>query len=383
MFLEYFQISQGTLGKYFLSLFLISFSLCALITIFNSVKYIQKRLNADLKAVQSAHSQPTPRVGGLAILISMGCVFPLSEYFNYDISVLFPFLISLIPIILVGTSEDLGFSMAPRRRLFAIGASSILVMAFYSSWASRAGIPYIDDLFEIAPAGIALTLLVTVGVTNAFNLIDGLNGLAAFTAMTIAISLSISACIVGQIDICILSLTIIPIILGFFILNFPFGKIFLGDCGAYLLGFTLIWISIILINSENSVSPFAIILIFFYPVADTLLAIWRRKTLGKPGYLPDRLHYHQLMMRFLEIRFFGRTQRRITNPLATLALVPLITAPQVLGLLTIQDPLIAAISLFISASIFVSSYKLGISLSKRHRLHSKPNGKPNNDSALV
>ncbi len=381
MFLEYFHISEDILGKFFLSLFLISFSLCALITIFNPAKYIQNRLNDDLKAVQSAHSQPTPRLGGLALLITMCCIFPLAEYFKYDISVLFPFLISLIPMILVGTSEDLGFAMAPRRRLLAISVSSMFVMAFYSSWASRAGIPYVDDLLAVAPAGIALTLFITVGVTNAFNLIDGLNGLTAFTAMTIAISLSISAYIVGQIDICILSLTIIPIILGFFILNFPFGKIFLGDCGAYLLGFTLIWTAIILITSENSVSPFAIILIFFWPVADTLLAIWRRKTLGKPGYLPDRLHYHQLMMRFLEIRFFGRTQRRITNPLATLALIPLITAPQVLGLLTIQDSIMAAISLFISALIFVSSYMLGISLSKRNRLHPKPNRAPNNDSA--
>ena len=383
MFLEYFQISDDTLGKYFLSLFLISFSLCALITIFNPTKYIQDRLNDDLNAVQSAHSQPTPRVGGLALLVSMCCIFPLAGYFHDDISVLFPFLISLIPIFLFGISEDLGFYMSPRRRLLAICVSSILVMAFYSSWASRAGIPYIDDLLAIAPVGIAVTLLVTAGVTNAFNLIDGLNGLAAFTAMAIATSLSIAAFIVGRIDICLLSLTIIPIVSGFFILNFPFGKIFLGDCGAYLLGFTLIWISIILINFENSVSPFAIILIFFYPVADTLLAIWRRKTLGKPGYLPDRLHYHQLMMRFLEIRFFGRTQRRISNPLATLALMPLITAPQVLGVLTIQDSIMAAISLLISALIFVSSYMLGISLSKRNRLHPKPNRVPNNDSARV
>lgn len=230
MILEYSQISENILGKTFLSLFLISFSLCALITIFNPVKFIQKRLNDDLKAVQSAHLQPTPRFGGLALLVSMCCIFPLAENFKYDISVLFPFFISLFPMILVGTSEDLGFAIPPRRRLLAISVSSMIVMAFYSSWASRARIPYVDDLLAVAPAGIALTLFITVGVTNAFNLIDGLNGLAAFTAITIATSLSIAACIIGQIDICALSLTIISIILVFFILNFPFGKIFLGDC---------------------------------------------------------------------------------------------------------------------------------------------------------
>ena len=76
---------------------------------------------------------------------------------------------------------------------------------------------------------------------------------------------------------------------------------------------------------------------FFWPVANTGLAIWRRWKLGNPTDRPDRLHFHQLAMRFLEIRFFGREQRVFANPVATLTLMPLISVPQILGVLCWDD----------------------------------------------
>ena len=64
------------------------------------------------------------------------------------------------------------------------------------------------------------------------------------------------------------------------VLNYPLGKIFLGDGGAYALGHLLVWSAILLVNRASEISPFAILLIFFWPVADTGLAIWRRWKLG-------------------------------------------------------------------------------------------------------
>ena len=75
------------------------------------------------------------------------------------------------------------------------------------------------------------------------------------------------------------------------------------------------------------------LLIFFWPVADTLLAIWRRWKQKKRAAQPSRLHFHQLVMRFFEIRFFGRNLRHIVDPLSKLILVPLISVPQVFGIL--------------------------------------------------
>ena len=150
-------------------------------------------------------------------------------------------------------------------------------------------------------------------------------------------------------------------------LNFPFGKIFLGDGGAYALGHLLVWSAIILINQSPEISPFSILLIFFWPVADTGLAIWRRWKLGHPTDQPDRLHFHQLAMRFLEIRFFGKDKRRIVNPVSTLLLIPMISAPQFLGVLFWDNFLATVWSALAAILLFVATYFFGISVAKRPR----------------
>jgi UDP-GlcNAc:undecaprenyl-phosphate GlcNAc-1-phosphate transferase len=239
------------------------------------------------------------------------------------------------------------------------------MILLYGFWITSVGIPYIDTLISFAPIGIFFTIFACAGVSNAFNLIDGLNGLAAFTGITISFSLSMLASSSGLYNLSILCLTIIPIIAGFLVLNFPFGKIFLGDGGAYFLGHGLVWIAICLMELDYSISPFAILLVFFWPVSDTLLAIWRRKTLRKPHHLPDRLHFHQLIMRFLEIRFFGRSKREITNPLATMILLPMVVFPQILGVIFARDSLMAIFSFAFMTFIFIATYLSGIAYAKK------------------
>ena len=150
---------------------------------------------------------------------------------------------------------------------------------------------------------------------NAFNLIDGLNGLSSYVAISTAISLSWLAFAVDHLQILFFVIIISFAVLGFMFLNFPMGKIFLGDAGAYDLVHLLVWTAIMLVNFNSMISPFAILLIFFWPVADTALAIWRRWVKGSPADRADRLHFHQLAMRYLEIRFLGRKKRNISNPL--------------------------------------------------------------------
>ena len=186
--------------------------------------------------------------------------------------------------------------------------------------------------------------------------------------MSIAASLSIIAFQVGNLQFAIFLVLISASVLGFFALNFPFGKIFLGDGGAYTLGHLLVWSAILLINQETEINAFAILLIFFWPVADTGLAIWRRWKLGNPAGHPDRLHFHQLAMRFLEIRFFGRDRRHLVNPLSTVVLVPLISAPQVLGVLFLDNFRAAVWSAIAMSILFLSTYLMGITIAKNGRL---------------
>ena len=276
-------------------------------------------------------------------------------------------ILTAIPVFFVGLAEDLGFPMRPKRRLIAAAFSGILAIITLQVWIIKLGIPLVDDLLLFAPLGILFTIFATVGVVNAFNLIDGLNGLSSYVAISSAVALSVIAFQVGNSQMTIFLNLFTATVLGFMILNFPFGKIFLGDAGAYVLGHLLVWASILLINFDSSISPFAILLIFFWPVADTGLAIWRRLKLGNPAGRPDRLHFHQLTMRYLEIRYFGRDRRDIANPLATITLIPLISAPQVLGVLYWKD-LVATIWItFLFGFIFTGAYLFGLTVAKKSR----------------
>ena len=329
-------------------------------------------------AVQRAHSGFFPRAGGLAIYISILVLIPLLSFGFIPLSVVFDLdaeqltllILSAAPVFSVGLAEDLGYNKTPTARLIASAASSFFAILLFKVWLESLGIPGVDTLLMFAPFGILFTIFATVGVVNAFNLIDGLNGLSSYVTVSVAVSLSIIAFQSGNTQISIFLVLLVAAVLGFMVLNFPLGKIFLGDGGAYAMGHLLVWSAIFLINDATEVSAFAILLVFFWPGADTGLAIWRRWKLGNPTDRPDRLHFHQLAMRFLEIRFFGRDKREIANPVATLILIPLISAPQVAGIF-FWDYFEATIwSTLGVTTVFVATYLVGIRIAKTGRVKS-------------
>ena len=286
---------------------------------------------SDLNSVQSMHTRETPRVGGIAVFgaIGLGAIFSsVSISSAYTDFVLFSSLLFF-----VGLAEDLGFKISPRNRLLAAASSSLLIIWVLGFWLPRTGFPILDTVIDHWAVGIPLTVLVTVGISNGFNLIDGVNGLASFTGIVAAFALSQIAEVSGYPTMAHLSILIGAGILGFFIVNYPFGLIFLGDAGAYTIGFVLSWIGIVILINIPDVSPWAILLTLFWPVADTLLAIYRRSRRGLNVCAPDRLHVHQIIMRGLEICFFGKNCRHITNPLTTLVMSPLIISPPIVGIL--------------------------------------------------
>ncbi len=371
------QITEPLLMQSYATLFFVSFILCIIIIVSSGYGF-SRRGEVDEAAIQSAHSGFVPRVGGLAIylailvlipLLSFGFI-PLSVVFDLDAEQITLLILSAAPVFSVGLAEDLGYDMSPKARLFASAASSFFAILLFKVWLESLGIPGFDTLLMFAPFGIIFTIFATVGVVNAFNLIDGLNGLSSYITVSVAVSLSIIAFQSGNTQISIFLVLVVAAVLGFMALNFPMGKIFLGDGGAYALGHLLVWSAIILINGTNEISAFAILLVFFWPVADTGLAVWRRWKLGNPTDRPDRLHFHQLVMRFLEIRFFGRDRREIANPLATLILIPLISAPQVLGVLFWDDFTASVVSTACMGLLFIVTYLFGIAIARKRRVSS-------------
>jgi UDP-GlcNAc:undecaprenyl-phosphate/decaprenyl-phosphate GlcNAc-1-phosphate transferase len=164
----------------------------------------------------------------------------------------------------------------------------------------RVGIPGIDALLHWPVVAIAFTAIAGCGVANGFNLIDGYNGLASGYAILVLTVLAIVSAQVGDQLIFVAGAAMLGSVVGFIFWNYPAGRIFLGDGGAYLVGFWLAELCILLVVRNPSVSPWFAVLVLAYPVVETLFTIYRRKMLRgySPGH-PDALHFHQLIFRRL------------------------------------------------------------------------------------
>lgn len=345
--------------------FSVSVVICAILV--RAARRWPERLvpRADLRAVQAAHRDPTARLGGVAILLGlMGGMLLLGAL--EDSAVLKLLLVSLIPVVLAGLAEDLGFMVSPGRRMVAAILSSFLAVLLFQLWVVRVDLAGLDAIFAIAALAIPLTLLWGGGICHAFNLIDGVNGLSSGVALLAALGLGAIAALAAEPGLAVLAWLLAAVTLGFMLFNWPTGRLFLGDTGAYMLGHLLTWLGIILLVRVPEMSFAALIGLFFWPLADTALAIYRRSLSGRRLDQPDRLHFHQLVMRGLEIGVIGRGRRHISNPATTALILPLV-ALGVVGHVALWNlPWAGYLLLAVQAATFLSVYLLGM------RFFSKP-----------
>jgi UDP-GlcNAc:undecaprenyl-phosphate/decaprenyl-phosphate GlcNAc-1-phosphate transferase len=354
--------------------FLISGSACLIIMLGFSNTTVKSITRNDISSVQAAHTRPTPRIGGLAIVLGL-VVVSFIVLISDTVSTHVALMSSALPVFVVGLAEDLGKLASPRNRLLAAAVSGALFILLMGQWLPRTDIPVLDLAMLWVPFAVSLSLFLSVGISHAFNLIDGLNGLAATTAMVASLALALIAHQAGLLEHRNFLFILSAAIAGFLVFNFPFGKIFLGDAGAYVLGHLLVWTSISILWNVPSVTPLAALLIFFWPIADTILAILRRYSSGKPITQPDRLHFHQLVMRAVEIVLLGRNNRKLANPLATILTLPFVILPMIAGVLFAYDPGKAAIACAFFGVTFFVTYKVGMwsapKLRRSYRLVSK------------
>ncbi|MDC0495989.1 undecaprenyl/decaprenyl-phosphate alpha-N-acetylglucosaminyl 1-phosphate transferase [Planktomarina temperata] len=364
--MTYFQfISQGAMPYIYVMVFLISVSANILSEkVFRKV-FLHRRGVKDLTQVQAMHSSPTPRAGGMGLVLAACICLPFASVAELSVGNLITYMACLIPLFAAGFSEDIGYSVRPIIRFTAATVSGILVIYVSGLTLDNIRIPILDAFLSFTPVAVAFTLIAVTGVTNAFNFIDGLNGLAACTAGSIVLCLSIAFYTLGDPQMANTVIILMPLLLGFLTLNYPFGKIFLGDTGAYLLGFILAWLSIYICKNNLTVSPFALLMIFFWPVADTLLAIWRRFQLGNRPSRPDRLHYHQLVIRWLNLS--TEVPNKYSNPIATAIILPMVIVAQIIGLIFLEHLWWSLFALIGYSLFFFISYVVGIWYASRRK----------------
>jgi UDP-N-acetylmuramyl pentapeptide phosphotransferase/UDP-N-acetylglucosamine-1-phosphate transferase len=245
--------------------------------------------------IQKFHSVPTPRIGGIPIVLALVIAWGKS---SAEIQTLLaPILFAGMPAFLFGIAEDLTKQIGVVQRLLATMASGLLAWWITDYSLSRLDIWGIDLLMQFTFFSAIFTAFAVGGVANSINIIDGFNGYASLTCTIAFIGFALIAFQVGDQNLALVSLIFGASVWGFFWVNWPFGKLFLGDGGAYFLGFALAWIAVLLIERNQSVSAFSALVICILPITEVLFSIFRRKIRNDNPGKPDNLHFHSLLQR--------------------------------------------------------------------------------------
>ncbi|WP_226670833.1 glycosyltransferase family 4 protein [Metabacillus litoralis] len=278
--------------------FILSFAVTVLIT--PLVKKIAIKIGAtDQPNTRKIHKEIMPRMGGLAIFIGVIAGFlylkPQSPYMTEVI-------IGAFIIILIGILDD-RFTL-PARYKFLGQLIAAIVVASSGLLVDKFNVPF----FETVHLGVwsyPVTVLWIVAITNAINLIDGLDGLAAGVSSIAMTSILIMAFADSQIVVIALCTILIGSSLGFLVHNFYPAKIFMGDTGALFLGYSISIISMLGLFKNLTLFSFVIpIIVLAVPIFDTVFAIIRRFLNKRSIAAPDKLHLHYCLV---DLGFSHRT----------------------------------------------------------------------------
>ncbi len=255
----------------------------------------------DLSGPQKFHSHPVPRIGGFALMVAMVAAVGLVHLGgDTDPTALWLLLLCALPAFSGGLAEDLTKRVSPTRRLIFTAISAALGIWLLDGVIRKVDLPGLDHLLAFWPIALLATVFTVVGIANAVNIIDGFNGLASMCVMMMMAAMTYVAFQVGDTFVATAALLTIGAVLGFFVWNFPAGLIFLGDGGAYLLGFVFAELSVLLIARNPDVSGLFPVLLCAYPIFETIFSIYRKKFLRgvSPG-IPDGVHLHMLVYKRL------------------------------------------------------------------------------------
>ena len=287
----------------------------------------------DLEGVQKVHTTAVPRIGGLGVIagILLGCVMFGSVSHDGQGAALraemFLLLVASLPAFLAGLIEDFTKRVSVRMRLMATALSALAASALLGATVTELDIWGVDTLLAFTPFALFVTAVVVAGGSNAINIIDGFNGLSSSTIVVMAAGLAAVALRCGDPLVANLGVLCIGAALGFMALNYPRGKLFLGDGGAYFLGFWVSEMAVLLLVRNSNVNAWQVLSICAYPVIEVLFSIYRRRFIQNvsPG-APDALHLHTLVYRRFVFKYVDKNS---SNPWKRNAAVACVIPPVV------------------------------------------------------
>ena len=258
------------------------------------------------------HRNPVPRLGGIAIFAAVLLALATLPFINNLVTQtlrtngaqLWRVLVPATFIFLVGIYDDFRGTNAPVK--FTAQGLAGLLFCVMGGRIEALSVPLVGSI-ELHPVlGYALTLLWTVGICNAFNLIDGMDGLGAGASLFASLVMLVVSLMLGHPLVTIVAVVLCGSLVGFLPYNFNPASIFLGDSGSLFIGFTLAALSVQGTQKASTAVAIAIpIIAFGVPVADTGFSIIRRLIGGKPLFQGDREHIHHMLLAR------GWSQRRV------------------------------------------------------------------------
>jgi len=257
------------------------------------VKRLAIKFNVvDFPNYRKIHTKVTPRLGGLAIFLgaALGLLYLQPEHIH-----LLEISLGAIVIVLTGMLDD-RYSIRPVIKLSGqlIAASFLLSSGLIIE---RITLPFIG-VVELGVFSVLITVLWVVGITNAINLIDGLDGLATGVSTIALSSMFVMALIDLQIFAAYLAIVMIGANLGFLYHNYYPAKIYMGDTGSNFLGYMIAVISMLGLFKNIALFSFIIpVIILAVPIFDTLFAIIRRASNKQKIMKPDNKHIHYQLLR--------------------------------------------------------------------------------------
>lgn len=259
-------------------------------------KYVGLKLGIyAVENERTVHKGRIVRVGGAAIYSAF--MISLAALWNAD-GKLNGIMIGGALVFLGGLLDDI-YDLSPKIKLLFQFAGALA--ALFIGNLSLANLHVLS--FEISNPVIVKTISFfwLIGVTNAINLIDGLDGLSSGICSIVTMTIGIIGFFMGRRDVCVIALCLSGAILGFLPYNFHPASIFVGDCGAQFMGFTIAALSLLGFKTTAIISLGLPILVLFIPISDTLIAIVRRKLKGQNIMAADRGHLHHILMFKLEL----------------------------------------------------------------------------------
>ena len=290
--------------------------------------------------VQKVHETLVPRIGGLGLLIGLITGWWVQEDSAELIAadhLLGLTLLASIPAFAAGLMEDITKRVSVRSRLLATMASGIVAFWTTGYGINRVDIWGLDSLLAWAPVCALFTAFAVAGVANAYNIIDGFHGLTSAAMVVAVAAMSAIAYEVGDTELVYFSLIYIGAILGFMAWNYPLGRLFLGDGGAYAMGFLIAWLAVMLPARHPEVSPWASLMACGYPVMETIYTMLRRYLAQQNSGAPDALHLHSLVKKVVIRPRFQKVRAAIRNAMVTVTLMPFVAIIAATGVLFYRD----------------------------------------------